>query len=109
MRSSTRRVLQAAPANGDFEAERKRQQEINAGLMKADGNENPFLLWRELGALMTENCTVIRYSKKCQEADAKLVDLLNRFQNINLSDRSSGPTPPSPSRASSRTCCSCPE
>jgi len=31
--------------------------------MKADGKENPFLLWRELGALMTENCTVIRYSK----------------------------------------------
>jgi succinate dehydrogenase/fumarate reductase flavoprotein subunit len=39
--------------------------------MKADGNENPFLLWRELGALMTENCTVIRYSKKCEAADAK--------------------------------------
>jgi succinate dehydrogenase / fumarate reductase flavoprotein subunit len=82
------RSLQAASANGHFEAERKRQQEINAGLMKADGNENPFLLWRELGALMTENCTVIRYSKKCEAADSKLVDLLHRFQKINLSDRS---------------------
>ncbi len=80
--------LQAAPANGHFDAERKRQQEINTGLMKADGNENPFLLWRELGALMTENCTVIRYNKKCEAADAKLVDLLQRFQKINLSDRS---------------------
>jgi len=80
--------LQAAPANGHFDAERKRQQDINAGLMKADGSENPFLIWRELGALMTENCTVIRYSKKCQEADAKIVDLLHRFQKINLSDRS---------------------
>jgi len=80
--------LQAAPANGHFDAERKRQQDINAGLMKSDGSENPFLIWRELGALMTENCTVIRYSKKCQEADAKIVDLLHRFQKINLSDRS---------------------
>ena len=82
--------LQAAPSNSNvhFEAERKRQQEINAGLMKSDGTENPFLLWRELGALMTENCTVIRYSKKCEAADAKLVDMLNRFQKINLSDRS---------------------
>jgi succinate dehydrogenase / fumarate reductase flavoprotein subunit len=81
--------LQAAPANsnGHFDSERKRQQEINDGLMKADGSENPFLLWRELGAVMTENCTVIRYSKKCEEADAKVVDLLNRFQKINLSDR----------------------
>ena len=34
--------------------------------MRSDGNENPFLLWRELGALMTENCTVIRYNKKCR-------------------------------------------
>src|SRR5664279_4567164 len=80
--------LAAAPANGHFDAERKRQQDINSGLMKADGGENPFLLWRELGALMTENCTVIRYSKKCEAADAKVVDLLHRFQKINLSDRS---------------------
>src|ERR1700726_1968284 len=61
--------LQAAPSNGHFDAERKRQQDINSRLMKADGSENLFLLWRELGALMTENCTVIRYSKKCEEAD----------------------------------------
>jgi len=80
--------LQAAPGNAHFDAERKRQQDINSGLMKADGKENPFLLWRELGALMTENCTVIRYSKKCEEADSKVVDLLHRFQKINLSDRS---------------------
>src|SRR5271154_3771367 len=80
--------LQAAPANGHFEMERKRQEAINAGLMKSDGNENPFLLWRELGALMTENCTVIRYNKKIEAADGKLVDMLHRFQKINLSDRS---------------------
>ena len=80
--------LQAAPGNGHFDAERKRQQEINAGLMKADGNENPFLLWRELGETMTANCTVIRYNKKCEAADTKVVELLQRFQKINLSDRS---------------------
>ena len=79
--------LQGAPSNGHFEAERKRQQEVNAALMKADGNENPFLLWRELGETMTANCTVIRYNKKCLEADAKIVDMLHRFKNINLSDR----------------------
>jgi succinate dehydrogenase / fumarate reductase flavoprotein subunit len=80
--------LAAAASNGHFEAERKRQQDINAQLMKADGTENPFLIWRELGALMTENCTVIRYTKKCEAADAKIVDMLERFQKINLSDRS---------------------
>src|SRR6202011_392477 len=81
------RGLQKSDGNGYFEAERKRQQDINDGLMKADGSENPFLLWRELGELMTENCTVIRYNKNLQATDAKLCELLERFQHINLSDR----------------------
>jgi len=75
-------------SNGYFDAERKRQQELNARMMKSEGKENPFLLWRELGELMTRNCTVIRYNKNLQATDSKLCELLERFQNINLSDRS---------------------
>jgi succinate dehydrogenase / fumarate reductase, flavoprotein subunit len=82
------RNLQAAASNGHFDSERKRQEEINAGLMKAEGNENPFKLWRELGELMTKDCTVIRYNKNLQQADGRLCELLERFQHINLSDRS---------------------
>jgi succinate dehydrogenase / fumarate reductase flavoprotein subunit len=82
------RSLKAAPANGFFDAERKRQEENNATLMKSDGAENPFRLWRELGDLMTKNCTVIRYNKNLKETDAELCKLLERFQHINLSDRS---------------------
>jgi succinate dehydrogenase / fumarate reductase, flavoprotein subunit len=78
----------AAATNGHFDSERKRQEEINAGLMKSEGNENPFRLWRELGELMTKDCTVIRYNKNLVQTDAKLVELLERFRNINLSDRS---------------------
>jgi succinate dehydrogenase / fumarate reductase flavoprotein subunit len=84
------RTQQAAAGNSNahFEAERKRQEEINAGLMQSEGNENPFRLWRELGELMTKDCTVIRYNKNLQQTDAKLVELLERFKNVNLSDRS---------------------
>jgi succinate dehydrogenase / fumarate reductase, flavoprotein subunit len=82
------RNLQSPASNGHFEAERKRQEEINAKLMRADGNENPFLLWRELGEEMTRNCTVIRYNQNLQATDGKLCELLERFQHINLSDRS---------------------
>ncbi len=82
------RNQQAAASNGHFDNERKRQEEINAGLMKSDGNENPFRLWRELGELMTKDCTVIRYNKNLQQTDAKLIEMLERFQRINLSDRS---------------------
>jgi succinate dehydrogenase / fumarate reductase flavoprotein subunit len=71
-----------------FEAERKRQEESNAGLINNQGTENPFRLWRELGELMTRNCTVIRYNKNLQQTDAKIVELLERFNHINLSDKS---------------------
>ena len=71
-----------------FDSERKRQEEINAHLMNNDGTENPFLLWRELGETMTKNVTVIRYNKNIRETDAKLVELLERYRHVNLSDRS---------------------
>jgi succinate dehydrogenase / fumarate reductase flavoprotein subunit len=77
-----------AVANGAFDAERKRQEEINSRLMNNDGTENPFLLWRELGETMTKNVTVIRYNKNIRETDAKLVELLERYQHVNLSDKS---------------------
>jgi succinate dehydrogenase / fumarate reductase flavoprotein subunit len=82
------RNQKAASANGHFDQERKRQEEINSGLMTSEGNENPFRLWRELGELMTKDCTVIRYNENLQQTDAKLVELLERFRHINLSDRS---------------------
>ena len=81
------RGAQKSEGNGHFEAERKRQQEINGGLMKADGSENPFKIWQELGDEMTKNCTVIRYNKNLQQCDTKLVELLERMQKVNLSDR----------------------
>jgi succinate dehydrogenase / fumarate reductase flavoprotein subunit len=73
--------------NGHFAAEQKKQEENNALLMKNEGNENPVKLWRELGDLMTKDCTVIRYNKNLVQTDAKLVEFLERYRKINLSDR----------------------
>jgi succinate dehydrogenase / fumarate reductase flavoprotein subunit len=84
----SRNLQKSVATNGHFDTERKRQQELNSRIMKSGGNENPFLLWRELGDLMTRNCTVIRYNKNLKAADSKLCELLERFQHINLSDRS---------------------
>src|SRR5277367_3504925 len=81
--------LTAAQGDGGHSAEKKRQEEINANLMKSDGSENPFKIWRELGDTMTKNVTVIRYNKGCQEADVKVYELLERYRNINLSDKTS--------------------
>ena len=82
------RGLQGAVANGAFDAERKRQEDINARLISNQGDENPFKIWRELGDLMTRNATVIRYNKNLEETDAKLVSLLERYRRVNLSDKS---------------------
>ena len=80
--------LKPAARDGHFESEKKRQGEINARLTSSDGTENPFRLWRELGELMTRNCTVIRYNNALQQTDAKIVEMLERYQKINLSDKS---------------------
>jgi succinate dehydrogenase / fumarate reductase flavoprotein subunit len=70
-----------------FEAEKKRQEEMNAQLISNQGSENPFKLWREMGDIMSQHVTVTRYNKSLQETDAKLVELLERYRGVNLSDR----------------------
>jgi succinate dehydrogenase / fumarate reductase flavoprotein subunit len=78
----------ASEGNGCHEKEIARQTEINQKLMSNQGGENPFRLWRELGQTMTEHATVIRYNKNLQRADEKIVELIDRYKNVNLSDRS---------------------
>jgi succinate dehydrogenase / fumarate reductase flavoprotein subunit len=80
--------LAAQEGDGGHAAEIARQAEINSKLLKNEGTENPFKLWRELGQTMTEHVTVIRYNKGLKQADDRIVELLERFKKINLSDRS---------------------
>jgi len=80
--------LTAAPGDGGAAQELARQQQINKGLISSSGAENPFKIWRELGETMTKNVTVIRYNKNIQQTDEKIVELLGRYKNINLSDKS---------------------
>jgi succinate dehydrogenase / fumarate reductase, flavoprotein subunit len=80
--------LEGAEGDGGAAAEIARQAEINAKLLKNEGTENPFKLWRELGQTMTEHVTVIRYNKGLKQADEKIAELLDRYKNVNLSDRS---------------------
>ena len=82
------RNLTAAEGDGGHAQELVRQASINTALLNNDGKENPFKLWRELGETMTKHATVIRYNKGLEEADKKIVELLERYKNINLADRS---------------------
>ena len=80
--------LAAAEGDGGAAAEVIRQTEINKKLLNNQGGENPFKLWRELGQVMTEHATVIRYNKNLKTADEKILELLSRYQRVNLSDTS---------------------
>ena len=80
--------LRAQDGDGGHAQELARQAEINANLINNNGKENPFQLWRELGDTMTKHATVIRYNKGLEEADKKIVELLDRYKKVSLADRS---------------------
>jgi succinate dehydrogenase flavoprotein subunit len=71
-----------------YERERVRQQDISDALLNQHtGTENPLTIWREMGDVMTENVTVIRYNAAMQKTLVKLDELSERFKHINLQDR----------------------
>jgi succinate dehydrogenase / fumarate reductase flavoprotein subunit len=78
---------ESAPASV-FERERVRQQDITDALLNQHkGTENPLTIWRELGDVMTENVTVIRYNAALKKTLAKIDELSDRFTKIDLQDR----------------------
>jgi succinate dehydrogenase / fumarate reductase, flavoprotein subunit len=81
-------TLSAQTGDGGHAAELQRQKEMNSALINNKGTENPFKIWRELGETMTKHATIIRYNAGLDECDAKIVELLGRYNNVNLSDKS---------------------
>jgi succinate dehydrogenase / fumarate reductase flavoprotein subunit len=81
------KALPAQAGDGGHAAELTRQKQLNQALLTNSGKENPFRIWRELGDTMTRHATIIRYNAGLAEADAKIVELLDRSRNINLSDK----------------------
>src|SRR5467141_2266188 len=69
-----------------YEQELKKQQEINEALIKQSGNENQYMLHQEMGKLMTDNVTVVRYNEKLKETDNKLLELMDRYKRISIND-----------------------
>jgi succinate dehydrogenase / fumarate reductase flavoprotein subunit len=82
------KALPAQTGDGGHAAELQRQKEKNSLLLNNKGTENPFKIWRELGDTMTKHATIVRYNAGLDTADAKLVELLDRYKNVNLSDKS---------------------
>jgi succinate dehydrogenase / fumarate reductase, flavoprotein subunit len=72
--------------NGLHESEVRRQVEINERIKNQRGDENAYLLHDEMGQWMTDNVTVVRYNRKLEETDAKLEELIERFDQIDINE-----------------------
>ncbi|HEY2587001.1 MAG TPA: succinate dehydrogenase flavoprotein subunit [Tepidisphaeraceae bacterium] len=62
------------------------EQERQNRLISNDGNENPYLLWQEMGKWMTDNCTVIRYNERLEATLARCQEWKERYRKVKLSD-----------------------
>jgi len=79
----------AAPVEAAvLDAERRRQEEINAAYLSSTGSENAFDLHRELGELMTNKVGIERDNASLDEALAGLADLQERCSHIDLGEAS---------------------
>ncbi|MFB1080490.1 succinate dehydrogenase flavoprotein subunit [Jeotgalibacillus sp. JSM ZJ347] len=66
-----------------FENEKKQEWDE---IMAMDGDENAYVIHKELGEWMTDNVTVVRHNDKLRETDAKIQELQERFNRININD-----------------------
>jgi succinate dehydrogenase / fumarate reductase, flavoprotein subunit len=72
--------------NGLHTDELKRQQEINDQIIRNEGAENQYKLHEEMGKIMTDNVTVVRYNDRLKATDEKLLELEDRFHRISIND-----------------------
>src|SRR5205085_3147538 len=64
----------------------KKQQDLNDAIISSTGGENQYKLHEELGKVMTDNVTVVRYNDRLQATDDKIRELQERFTKISIND-----------------------
>jgi succinate dehydrogenase / fumarate reductase flavoprotein subunit len=64
----------------------RQEQDRQDRLLKNQGNENPYLLWQEMGKWMTDYCTVVRYNDRLEKTLARCQEWKDRYRNVKLSD-----------------------
>ncbi len=57
-------------------------------IRKMAGTENPYQIGRDLGDVMTENCTVVRYNDRLKKTVDKIQELKDRWRRCNVLDTS---------------------
>lgn len=73
-------------ASSVFDRETKRQTDKYNSILKMNGNENAYVIHKELGEWMTNNMTVVRFNDKLEATIQKIKELKQRYKNININD-----------------------
>lgn len=71
-----------------YEAREEAERKDFDSLMNMQGTENAYQIHRELGEWMTDNVTVVRDNEKLLKTDKKIVELIERWNDININDTS---------------------
>jgi succinate dehydrogenase / fumarate reductase flavoprotein subunit len=69
-----------------YDAAVKGETDRQNWLVNNPGDENPYLLWQEMGRWMTDNCTVLRYNERLQQTLSRCQEWKQRYRRIKLSD-----------------------
>ena len=69
-----------------FDAVVRQETQRQDELVKNAGDENPYVLWQEMGKWMTDTCTVVRYNERLEECLRRLGDWKERYKRVKLSD-----------------------
>lgn len=62
------------------------EQKKYEDILAMDGTENAYQIHKELGEWMTDNVTVVRHNDKLKATDDKILELMERYENININD-----------------------
>ncbi|MDB5318753.1 MAG: sdhA [Phycisphaerales bacterium] len=69
-----------------YDAIVKQEKERQDWLVNNQGDENPYLLWQEMGKWMTDTCTVVRHNERLEECLRRLQEWKARYKRVKLSD-----------------------
>ncbi len=63
-----------------FEARARDEQKKYEAILNAKGDQNPYLIHKELGKSMSDNCTIIRVNKRMKQTLSLIEDLKERYR-----------------------------
>ncbi|WP_026859734.1 succinate dehydrogenase flavoprotein subunit [Jeotgalicoccus psychrophilus] len=69
-----------------YERHAKVEQDKFDNILAMDGTENAYVIHKELGEIMTANVTVVRHNDRLLETDKKILELMERYKQININD-----------------------